>query len=184
MVLRDLYKKHHRQVAGPTFYQLHLLFDKHSDAQVELVGLPAELLAERIQLLGDISIAMAQDVAETTIIARPPRHAVCRLRTRSAAGRLVRRGRRCAPMATIAPPTPDTIAPPLSYDLNLRVAGQMGVSAEQVEGVLAAIAPVAGGPRVVAAAGNILRAVGIEIAVAEAELAAELAAEDAAGRVG
>ena len=75
-------------------------------------------------------------------------------------------------------------APPLSYDLNLRVAGQMGVSAEQVEGVLAAIAPVVGGPRVVAAAGNILRAVGIEIAVAEAELAAELAAEDAAGRAG
>lgn len=75
-------------------------------------------------------------------------------------------------------------APPLSYDLNLRVAGQMGVSAEQVEGVLVAIAPVVGGPRVVAAAGNILRAVGIEIAVAEAELAAELAAEDAAGRAG
>jgi alkylhydroperoxidase/carboxymuconolactone decarboxylase family protein YurZ len=72
-------------------------------------------------------------------------------------------------------------APPLSYDLNLKVAGQLGVGPEQLEGVLAAIAPVVGGPRVVAAAGNILRAVGIEIAVAEAELAAQ--AEDG-GRAG
>ena len=69
MVLRDLYKKHHWQVAGETFYQLHLLFDKHYDAQVELV----DLLAERVQLLGGISIAMAHDVAETTLIERPPR---------------------------------------------------------------------------------------------------------------
>jgi alkylhydroperoxidase/carboxymuconolactone decarboxylase family protein YurZ len=70
-------------------------------------------------------------------------------------------------------------APPLSYDLNLKVAGQLGVSPEQLEGVLMAIAPVVGGPRIVAAAGNILRAVGIEIAVAEAELAAQ--AEDGGG---
>jgi starvation-inducible DNA-binding protein len=69
MTLRDLYKKHHWQVAGPTFYQLHLLFDKHFDEQVELV----DSIAERIQLLGGISIAMAGDVAETTKIARPPR---------------------------------------------------------------------------------------------------------------
>src|SRR5258707_2876920 len=69
MTLRDLYKKHHWQVVGPTFYQLHLLFDKHYDEQVELV----DELAERIQLLGGLSIAMAPDVAETTRIERPPR---------------------------------------------------------------------------------------------------------------
>ncbi len=69
MTLRDLYKKSHWQVAGPTFYQLHLLFDKHYDEQVELV----DSIAERIQLLGGISIAMAPDVAETTQIERPPR---------------------------------------------------------------------------------------------------------------
>src|SRR5499425_3189469 len=69
MTLRDLYKKSHWQVAGPTFYQLHLLFDKHFGEQVELV----DSIAERIQILGGISIAMAADVAETTRIARPPR---------------------------------------------------------------------------------------------------------------
>src|SRR6476469_1159468 len=69
ITLRDLYKKHHWQAAGPTFYQLHLLFDKHYDEQVELV----DTIAERIQLLGGLSIAMAADVAETTRIARPPR---------------------------------------------------------------------------------------------------------------
>lgn len=69
MTLRDLYKKSHWQVAGPTFYQLHLLFDKHYDEQVELV----DSIAERIQLLGGVSIAMAADVAETTEIPRPPR---------------------------------------------------------------------------------------------------------------
>jgi alkylhydroperoxidase/carboxymuconolactone decarboxylase family protein YurZ len=68
-------------------------------------------------------------------------------------------------------------APPLSYLLNLQVAGEVGVSTEQIQGVLTAIAPVLGGPRIVAAAGNIARAVGIEIAVAEAELAAESAAD-------
>src|SRR5258706_4689060 len=69
MVLRDLYKKHHWQVSGPTFYQLHLLFDKHYDEQVELV----DGIAERIQSLGGVSIAMAHDVAEMTLIPRPPR---------------------------------------------------------------------------------------------------------------
>jgi alkylhydroperoxidase/carboxymuconolactone decarboxylase family protein YurZ len=64
-------------------------------------------------------------------------------------------------------------APPLSYALNLRVAGEVGVSTEQVESVLAAVAPVVGGPRVVAAAGNILRAVGIAIAVSEEGLPEE-----------
>jgi len=69
MTLRDLYKKSHWQVAGPTFYQLHLLYDKHYDEQVELV----DAIAERIQLLGGVSIAMAPDVAETTQIERAPR---------------------------------------------------------------------------------------------------------------
>ena len=69
MTLRDMYKKHHWQVAGATFYQLHLLFDKHHGEQDELV----DTIAERIQLLGGASIAMAADVAETTIIPRPPR---------------------------------------------------------------------------------------------------------------
>ena len=69
ITLRDLYKKSHWQVAGPTFYQLHLLFDKHYEEQNELV----DTIAERIQLLGGISIAMAADVAELTRIPRPPK---------------------------------------------------------------------------------------------------------------
>jgi starvation-inducible DNA-binding protein len=69
ITLRDLYKKHHWQVAGHTFYQLHLLFDKHFREQNELV----DTIAERIQSLGAMSIAMAADVAETTMIPRPPR---------------------------------------------------------------------------------------------------------------
>jgi starvation-inducible DNA-binding protein len=69
ITLRDLYKKHHWQVAGPTFYQLHLLFDKHYDEQNELV----DAIAERIQLLGGVSIAMAPDVAEMTLIPRLPK---------------------------------------------------------------------------------------------------------------
>jgi len=69
MTLRDLYKKSHWQVSGPTFYQLHLLYDKHFEEQAEIV----DTIAERIQLLGGISLAMAADVAETTQIERPPR---------------------------------------------------------------------------------------------------------------
>jgi starvation-inducible DNA-binding protein len=69
ITLRDLYKKHHWQAAGPTFYQLHLLFDKHAGEQSELV----DAIAERIQLLGGVSLAMAHDVAETTLIPRPPK---------------------------------------------------------------------------------------------------------------
>jgi len=69
MTLRDLYKKSHWQVAGPTFYQLHLRFDKHYGEQGELV----DSIAERIQALGGVSLAMAADVAETTKIERPPR---------------------------------------------------------------------------------------------------------------
>jgi starvation-inducible DNA-binding protein len=67
ITLRDLYKKYHWQVAGHTFYQLHLLFDKHAGEQTKLV----DEIAERIQLLGGVSVAMAHDVAETTIIPRP-----------------------------------------------------------------------------------------------------------------
>jgi starvation-inducible DNA-binding protein len=69
ITLRDLYKKHHWQVAGHTFYQLHLLFDKHYEEQDKLV----DSIAERIQLLGGVSIAMGADVAETTGVPRPPR---------------------------------------------------------------------------------------------------------------
>jgi starvation-inducible DNA-binding protein len=69
MTLRDLYKKHHWQVAGATFYQLHLLFDKHHDDQAEMV----DEIAERIQSLGGLSYAMGADVAENTSIPRPPK---------------------------------------------------------------------------------------------------------------
>src|SRR3989449_5151675 len=67
--LADMYKKHHWQVSGPSFYQLHLLFDKHFKEQSDLV----DALAERIQSLGGVSIAMAHDVAEMTLIPRVPR---------------------------------------------------------------------------------------------------------------
>jgi starvation-inducible DNA-binding protein len=69
ITLRDLYKKHHWQVSGHTFYQLHLLFDKHFEEQNELV----DTIAERIMALGGVSIAMAADVAEMTLIPRPPK---------------------------------------------------------------------------------------------------------------
>jgi starvation-inducible DNA-binding protein len=68
ITLRDLYKKSHWQVGGPTFYQLHLLFDKHAGEQSELI----DELAERIQMLGGVSIAMAHDVAANTRIERAP----------------------------------------------------------------------------------------------------------------
>lgn len=69
ITLRDLYKKHHWQVVGPTFYQLHLLYDKHYEEQSTLV----DTIAERIQILGGVAVAMAHDVAELTSIPRPPR---------------------------------------------------------------------------------------------------------------
>nr|WP_238941151.1 DNA starvation/stationary phase protection protein [Sphingomonas beigongshangi] len=69
MMLRDLYKKHHWQMSGATFYQLHLLLDTHYEKQVELV----DMVAERIQALGGISIATPHDVAEMTRIPRPPK---------------------------------------------------------------------------------------------------------------
>ena len=67
ITIRDLYKKHHWQMSGATFYQLHLLLDKHHGEQAELV----DTIAERIMSLGGISVAMAHDVAETTHIPRP-----------------------------------------------------------------------------------------------------------------
>lgn len=69
ITLRDLYKKHHWQVGGPTFYQLHLLFDKHFEEQIAIV----DTIAERVQLLGGVTIAMGGDVAEITKIPRAPR---------------------------------------------------------------------------------------------------------------
>jgi len=69
ITIRDLYKKHHWQASGPTFYILHLLFDKHAEAQSTLV----DLLAERVQTLGGVSLAMAPDIAEATIIPRCPK---------------------------------------------------------------------------------------------------------------
>ena len=68
ITLRDLYKKSHWQVGGPTFYQLHLLFDKHAGEQSELV----DEIAERVQILGGVSIAMAPDVAVNTRLERAP----------------------------------------------------------------------------------------------------------------
>ena len=67
-ILYALYKKHHWNVAGPTFYQLHLLFDKHAEEQLELV----DMLAERVQLLGGIAAADPRHIAELTTIERAP----------------------------------------------------------------------------------------------------------------
>lgn len=69
ITLRDLYRKHHWQASGPTFYLLHLLFDKHYREQDGLV----DALAERVMTLGGVSVAMAADVAEATLIPRPPK---------------------------------------------------------------------------------------------------------------
>ena len=60
-------------------------------------------------------------------------------------------------------------APPASYMLNLSVAGEADVGAEEIRGVLAAIAPIVGSPRVVAATGNMVRALGIALEMAELE---------------
>ena len=68
MVLYAMYKKHHWLVAGPTFYQLHLLFDKHAEEQLELI----DLLAERVQSLGGIAVGDPRQAAELTSIERPP----------------------------------------------------------------------------------------------------------------
>jgi starvation-inducible DNA-binding protein len=67
-ILYALYKKSHWNVAGPTFYQLHLLFDKHAEEQLELI----DQLAERVQMLGGISVGDPRHAAELTSIERPP----------------------------------------------------------------------------------------------------------------
>jgi starvation-inducible DNA-binding protein len=69
IVLRDLYKKHHWQVSGPTFCELHLLFDENQEQQGELI----DQIAERIMQLGGVAIAMGADAAEESEIPRPPR---------------------------------------------------------------------------------------------------------------
>ena len=66
ITLRDMYKKHHWQVSGATFYQLHLLYDKHYEEQSGLV----DVIAERIQALGGVAVAMAPDVAELSRLPR------------------------------------------------------------------------------------------------------------------
>jgi starvation-inducible DNA-binding protein len=68
MILYALYKKHHWLVRGPTFYQLHLLLDKHAGEQLELI----DLIAERVQTLGGVAIADPRHVAEVTSVPRPP----------------------------------------------------------------------------------------------------------------
>jgi starvation-inducible DNA-binding protein len=68
MILYSHYKKHHWLVRGHTFYQLHLLLDKHAGEQVELI----DLIAERVQTLGGVAIADPRHVAEVTTVPRPP----------------------------------------------------------------------------------------------------------------
>jgi starvation-inducible DNA-binding protein len=68
MILYSLYKKYHWLVAGHTFYQLHLLFDKHAEEQLGLI----DDIAERVQLLGGIAVGDPRHAAELTTIERPP----------------------------------------------------------------------------------------------------------------
>lgn len=67
-ILYALYKKHHWNVSGPTFYQLHLLFDKHAEEQSALI----DELAERVQMLGGIAVGDPRHAAELTTIERSP----------------------------------------------------------------------------------------------------------------
>ena len=69
IAIRDLYKKHHWQMSGATFYQLHLLLDKHYEEQTELV----DMIAERIMALGGVSIAMAASKSRERSRASPRR---------------------------------------------------------------------------------------------------------------
>lgn len=68
ITLYSMYKKHHWQIYGHTFYQLHLLFDKHAEEQLALV----DTIAERVQTIGGVAVGMPPDVAERTKIQRPP----------------------------------------------------------------------------------------------------------------
>jgi starvation-inducible DNA-binding protein len=67
-ILHALYKKHHWLMRGPTFYQLHLLLDKHADEQLALI----DTVAERVQTLGGVAIGDPRHVAEITQVPRPP----------------------------------------------------------------------------------------------------------------
>lgn len=67
--LYGIYKKHHWQMRGPTFYQTHLLLDKHAGEQLALI----DTLAERIQTLGGVALGDPRDVAELTRLERAPR---------------------------------------------------------------------------------------------------------------
>lgn len=67
-ILHSLYKKHHWLMRGVTFYQLHLLLDKHADEQLELI----DRIAERVQTLGGVAIGDPRHVAEITTVPRPP----------------------------------------------------------------------------------------------------------------
>lgn len=67
-ILYALYKKHHWLMRGPTFYQLHLLLDKHAGEQLQLV----DMLAERVQTLGGVAVGDPRHVAEITSVPRPP----------------------------------------------------------------------------------------------------------------
>jgi starvation-inducible DNA-binding protein len=69
IALRDLYKKAHWQTSGPGFYELHLLFDKHYSEQETIM----DTLAERVQTLGGVALAMGADVVEETRLARAPK---------------------------------------------------------------------------------------------------------------
>ena len=68
IILYHLYKKHHWMMRGHTFYQLHLLLDKHADEQLELI----DAMGERVQTLGGVAIADPRHVAEVTKLKRPP----------------------------------------------------------------------------------------------------------------
>ena len=68
MILYALYKKHHWLVRGPTFFQLHLLLDKHADEQLKLI----DLLGERVQTLGGVAVGDPRLAAEITTVPRPP----------------------------------------------------------------------------------------------------------------
>jgi alkylhydroperoxidase/carboxymuconolactone decarboxylase family protein YurZ len=65
-------------------------------------------------------------------------------------------------------------APPLSYIANAAAVTEAGLTIDDVQGVMIAVAPVVGTPRVMAAGGHIVQALGLAIAVADAELSDEL----------
>jgi starvation-inducible DNA-binding protein len=67
-ILYSLYKKHHWLMRGPTFYQLHLLLDKHATEQLALI----DTIAERVQSLGGVAVGDPRHIAEITVIKRPP----------------------------------------------------------------------------------------------------------------